>query len=704
MEPPAVTSCSVGQSVASSQHGSSNVDKGRREVAVDFLQIDPRLSYNSSSRHFEELPENFLETISPQQSGQSSVSVNLSGHHDHGGNVASPQLASLTTMSVPGGADSGGYATLVPMPTSSHHYVSTLKMESVDHLNHSSQMHTGSPLEKTTFGNGAAGLLSPLQIDGNRDQSMGLLSVHRTNGRASDMLSNLRRPVSYIKEEIPGDIGFQGQEYEGFSMQQPTPQDLERANAETPPALCNVEMLSDLNEHQASPSATNATQFLHETPQAPAPRPAASRNRNGNRAKASEAKVEGDEDYPGTSRSVPSRVRPGTGAMGPGAGVPRAVYSTTDTTDPLNAEIDDDIYIDTKDLCKRVAYELKQHSIPQAIFAERILCQGTLSDLLRNPKPWNRLKSGRETFRRMYNWLQQPLHIRLSILDMYKGPMGSSSGVTPPPPAQNARHHTRPRNSGSDENGHPHPKRPRLVFTDIQKRTLQAIFKETQRPSREMQQTIAEHLRLDMSTVSNFFMNARRRSRNGTNTDDEPAPYQHVRSITPPPVSPPTRAAGSRSRQFKAQSSAQQMVQHHHIEETVAAVAGRVAAEYAHCDDGMPMGNEMGDANDMIVGHDAHMWRESTNDELLLDSSPRSTASTTTTTRTIPIENKVITVKPPPDGAYTQVPPLESQPPDAENAIPSETEDVNNAPTQPGSPSTPPQTDTPVPEGGEDAQ
>ena len=92
-------------------------------------------------------------------------------------------------------------------------------------------------------------------------------------------------------------------------------------------------------------------------------------------------------------------------------------------TDPLNAEIDDEIYIDTKDLCKRVAYELKQHSIPQAIFAERILCrsQGTLSDLLRNPKPWNRLKSGRETFRRMFNWLQQPLHIRLSILDMYKG-------------------------------------------------------------------------------------------------------------------------------------------------------------------------------------------------------------------------------------------------------------------------------------------
>uniref|UniRef100_A0A1I7X581 CUT domain-containing protein n=1 Tax=Heterorhabditis bacteriophora TaxID=37862 RepID=A0A1I7X581_HETBA len=46
--------------------------------------------------------------------------------------------------------------------------------------------------------------------------------------------------------------------------------------------------------------------------------------------------------------------------------------------------------------------------------------QGTLSDLLRNPKPWNKLKSGRETFRRMFNWVQQPLAMRLGILDMYK--------------------------------------------------------------------------------------------------------------------------------------------------------------------------------------------------------------------------------------------------------------------------------------------
>ena len=39
-----------------------------------------------------------------------------------------------------------------------------------------------------------------------------------------------------------------------------------------------------------------------------------------------------------------------------------------------------------------------------------------------------------------------------------------------------------------------------------------AIFKETKRPSKEMQAAIAEQLGLKVSTVANFFMNARRRS------------------------------------------------------------------------------------------------------------------------------------------------------------------------------------------------
>lgn len=64
----------------------------------------------------------------------------------------------------------------------------------------------------------------------------------------------------------------------------------------------------------------------------------------------------------------------------------RAVASL-DALDADSAN-EDDIYIDTRELCHRIAYELKQYSIPQAVFADKILgrSQGTLSDLLRNPK------------------------------------------------------------------------------------------------------------------------------------------------------------------------------------------------------------------------------------------------------------------------------------------------------------------------------
>jgi len=74
--------------------------------------------------------------------------------------------------------------------------------------------------------------------------------------------------------------------------------------------------------------------------------------------------------------------------------------------------------INTKELAQRISAELKRYSIPQAIFAQRVLCrsQGTLSDLLRNPKPWSKLKSGRETFRRMWKWLQEPEFQRMSSL------------------------------------------------------------------------------------------------------------------------------------------------------------------------------------------------------------------------------------------------------------------------------------------------
>uniref|UniRef100_A0A8C4QDL2 One cut domain family member n=1 Tax=Eptatretus burgeri TaxID=7764 RepID=A0A8C4QDL2_EPTBU len=148
--------------------------------------------------------------------------------------------------------------------------------------------------------------------------------------------------------------------------------------------------------------------------------------------------------------------------------------------------------INTREVAQLIMAELKRYSIPQAVFAQRVLgrSQGTLSDLLRNPKPWGKLKSGRETFRRMWKWLQEPEFHRIPALRLAAC-------------RRKEQDEGRKRSDG--------PKKPRLVFTDVQRRTLQAIFRENRRPAKEIQVAVAQQLGLQLSTVSNFFMNARRR-------------------------------------------------------------------------------------------------------------------------------------------------------------------------------------------------
>ena len=71
---------------------------------------------------------------------------------------------------------------------------------------------------------------------------------------------------------------------------------------------------------------------------------------------------------------------------------------------------DEDVELDTKALATQLTAELKRYSIPQAVFAKKVLhrSQGTLSDILRKPKPWCELKGGREIFKRMKQWLDLP--------------------------------------------------------------------------------------------------------------------------------------------------------------------------------------------------------------------------------------------------------------------------------------------------------
>lgn len=83
-----------------------------------------------------------------------------------------------------------------------------------------------------------------------------------------------------------------------------------------------------------------------------------------------------------------------------------------------------------------------------------------------------------------------------------------SCPAAPPPAACKRKEHDQQQQRALQ------PKKQRLVFTDLQRRTLIAIFKENKRPSKEMQVTISQQLGLELNTVSNFFMNARRRCMN----------------------------------------------------------------------------------------------------------------------------------------------------------------------------------------------
>lgn len=115
----------------------------------------------------------------------------------------------------------------------------------------------------------------------------------------------------------------------------------------------------------------------------------------------------GGTDSIQSSRSSTPDIAPhDSSAKRPLAPVVPAVAPASDGFE-LNVDMED---VDTREIAEKVSNELKKYNISQVLFAQTILgrSQGTLSDLLRNPKPWAKLKSGRETFCRMWKWLQVP--------------------------------------------------------------------------------------------------------------------------------------------------------------------------------------------------------------------------------------------------------------------------------------------------------
>ena len=65
--------------------------------------------------------------------------------------------------------------------------------------------------------------------------------------------------------------------------------------------------------------------------------------------------------------------------------------------------------LDTLDVSNKVKEILSVHNIGQRVFAKQVLglSQGTVSELLSKPKHWDKLtEKGRESYRKMYYWLQ----------------------------------------------------------------------------------------------------------------------------------------------------------------------------------------------------------------------------------------------------------------------------------------------------------
>ena len=81
------------------------------------------------------------------------------------------------------------------------------------------------------------------------------------------------------------------------------------------------------------------------------------------------------------------------------------------------------IHIDTDKLVQRVKEALSQYSISQRLFGEHILglSQGSVSDLLARPKPWNMLtQKGREPFIRMQIFLEDPDAVIALVSNQYR--------------------------------------------------------------------------------------------------------------------------------------------------------------------------------------------------------------------------------------------------------------------------------------------
>ena len=152
--------------------------------------------------------------------------------------------------------------------------------------------------------------------------------------------------------------------------------------------------------------------------------------------------------------------------------------------------------LNTEEITNRVKETLLNNNIGQKLFGEAVLnlSQGTVSELLSKPKPWNTLSiKGREPYLRMYMWLSDRL--KLEKLNEWKEEKNLLK-----------------RNNTEVESDHQKPKR-RFIFSEEQKDQLMKAFKYDPYPAVNQMEQLASKLGLQTRTVINWFHNHRMRIR-----------------------------------------------------------------------------------------------------------------------------------------------------------------------------------------------
>lgn len=168
---------------------------------------------------------------------------------------------------------------------------------------------------------------------------------------------------------------------------------------------------------------------------------------------------------------------------------------------------------------------LLNNNIGQKLFGEAVLnlSQGTVSELLSKPKPWQTLSiKGREPYLRMYMWLTDAHKLEKlsewkeerSALKQRAAAASTAAAVASAAAANAAIDHM---SGGSSADGEQKPKR-RFIFSEEQKEQLMKAFKYDPYPAVTQMEQLAARLGLQTRTVINWFHNHRMRIRYKSNS------------------------------------------------------------------------------------------------------------------------------------------------------------------------------------------